>query len=116
MMAYIKKTDRREPIEHFHCLVCGDPIDPARVVSKRVVTCSEEHARILKLEKRRLRGLSPSRCRMCGRPSTEAERAEFAAWRKDKAKKAGIRPGPKKKPEQPAVTPLEQHLGAISIQ
>jgi predicted nucleic acid-binding Zn ribbon protein len=114
-MANLKKTDRREPIEHFHCLICGETIDPDRAIRK-AVTCSEQHAHILTLERRRLARLrTVNRCYYCNRPSTPAERAEFAAWRKAQAKEKGIKPGPKPKPA-PGETPLEQHLGTIAVQ
>lgn len=110
-MPNLKKIDRRKPLETFYCVICGDPIDPIRMIRK-AVTCSEQHARILKLERRRLRDLT--RCRACNRPSTPTERAEFAAWRRDKKKGESAA----KKAAKPAVleaTPLESHLGTISI-
>jgi predicted nucleic acid-binding Zn ribbon protein len=126
-MAYIKKEDRRKPIKHFHCLVCGGKIDPARVISKRVLTCSNEHARILTLERRRLRGLLTSRCRLCNRPSSAEERTQFSAWRRDQAKlkrqaeaakeekKQAAKPSKKAAPP-PDPAPLEKHLGTIAVQ
>ena len=113
-MPNLKKTDRREPLENFHCVVCGGKIDSDRVLRK-AVTCSEDHARVFILERRRLRAELGNRCRTCNRPSSPAERAEFAAWRKAQAKEKGIRPGPKANPK-PAETPLEAHLGTIAVQ
>jgi predicted nucleic acid-binding Zn ribbon protein len=114
-MPNLKKIDRRKPLEAFYCVVCGGLIDPKRVV-QRAVTCSPEHAQILKLERRRLRNFT--RCPFCNRPSTPADRAEFAAWRKVQAKEKGIRPGPKPKPKEGIslpVTPLESHLGTVTV-
>jgi len=91
-MPNVKKIDRREALKVFYCVVCGEHIDPARVIRK-AVTCSEEHSKILTLERRRLRDLS--KCRLCNRPSTPAERAEFAAWRRSQ----GFTQGRKKKVE-----------------
>jgi predicted nucleic acid-binding Zn ribbon protein len=114
-MPNLKKIDRRAPLEKFYCVVCGQVIDQARVIRK-AVTCSEEHSRIIKLERRRLRDLT--RCRACNRPSTPAERAEFAAWRKDKKarERAEKKAGKKAKSSPPQATPLEKHLGTVTVQ
>lgn len=91
-MPNLKAIDRRKPIEYFHCLVCGDQIPAERVV-RRSVTCTAEHAKILNLERRRLRDLT--RCRFCNRPNTPEERRSYAAWRKSlpsTGKKRGRKP------------------------
>jgi hypothetical protein len=92
--------------------VCGDPIDPDRMIRKSV-TCSPAHAKVLKLERRRLRDMS--RCRLCNRPCTPKERAEFAAWRKSKGVKPGPKPRPKEQAQVAEPTPLERELGTIAV-
>jgi predicted nucleic acid-binding Zn ribbon protein len=94
-MPNVKAVDRRAPVEYFHCLICGDQIPADRVVRKSV-TCTAEHAKVLNLERRRLRDLT--RCRFCNRPNTPEERRQFAAWRKS-LPKAGKKRGPKPKLE-----------------
>ena len=92
-MPNVKASERRQPLEQFHCVVCGETIPKERVIRK-AVTCSEQHANILKNERRRLR--DETRCRFCNRPNTPEERALFAAWRKTLPRQ-GQKPGPKKK-------------------
>lgn len=89
-MSNVKKADRTKPLEHFYCIICGEEISKERIVRK-AVTCSEAHGILLRNERRRLRDLV--RCRLCNRPSTPEERAEFAAWRRENR----IKPGPKPK-------------------
>lgn len=101
-MANLKKTDRRKPQEEFFCVVCAKPI-PAERVIRKAVTCSALHAKILKLERRRLRDLN--RCRACNRPSTPEERADFVAWRKARGSKPGPKPKAKPAPENTGETP-----------
>lgn len=107
-MPNLKKEERRKPVEQFHCVICAATISPDRIIRK-AVTCSEAHAKILKLERRRLRDMN--RCRFCNRPSTPAERAEFIAWRKS----LGIKPGPKPKPKPVEETPIERELGTFAV-
>lgn len=79
----------------FHCVICARPIPESRM-TRKAVTCSDGHANELKNARRRLRDMS--RCRLCNRPSTPEERAEFAAWRRSRPEsKRG--PKAKKKPE-----------------
>jgi predicted nucleic acid-binding Zn ribbon protein len=108
-MPNLKKENRRKPIEKFFCVICGEPISADRMIRK-AVTCSEQHAKVLKLERRRLRDMV--RCRFCNRPATPAERAEFIAWRRSRGIKPGRKPKPKEEHEQ---TPLEQELGTIQV-
>lgn len=105
-MANLKKVERRQALEHFYCVVCGGLIPSERVIRKSV-TCTEQHAKVLKLERRRLRDVS--RCRLCNRPSSPEERADFAAWRKANR----IKPGPKPKtPEELAAAREKRKLAA----
>jgi hypothetical protein len=104
----------------FHCVICGDPISPERV-TRKAVTCSEAHAKDLKNARRQLRDMT--RCRNCNRPSTPEERKLFTAWRKTlgvkRGWKTGNKRGPKKKPAEAShsggASPLEAHLGSISV-
>jgi hypothetical protein len=114
-MPNVKKDERREAQKVFYCVICSAPIDARRVVRK-AVTCSEQHAAILKLERRRLR--DAGKCRACNRPSTPEERAEFAAWRRSQGETRGRKK--KAAPETEAAetetaTPLEAEFGSISV-
>jgi predicted nucleic acid-binding Zn ribbon protein len=103
-MTNLKKADRREPLKVFHCVVCGGPIASSRIIRK-AVTCSEEHAEILTLERRRLRDLG--KCRLCNRPSTPEERAEFAAWRRSQGETRGRKKKPQGEAELVEIDALE---------
>jgi predicted nucleic acid-binding Zn ribbon protein len=80
-MPFRKKTEEEKSPVVFHCVICQAAIDADRV-RRKAVTCSEAHATDLKNARRRLR--DTERCRLCNRPSTAAERAEYTQWRKEK--------------------------------
>jgi len=117
-MPYRKKTEPfAEP--KFFCVVCTKQITTERVI-KKAVTCSQACAREHKNMKRRLR--DTDRCRLCNRPSSAEERAEFARWRRDERTKETAARREKKKLEKEAAkvraaapTPLEDHLGTVSV-
>lgn len=111
-MANVKKADRTKPLEHAYCMVCREEISAARLLHQ-AVTCSEAHAKLLRNERRRLRDLV--RCRLCNRPSTPAERAEFTAWRRANRIKPGPKPKPKPEEETVAPTPIEQEMGTFAL-
>jgi hypothetical protein len=114
-MPFRKRTEPfREP--KFFCVVCQAEVPPDRVI-KKAVTCSKQHALDFKNMKRRMR--DTDRCRLCNRPSSAEERAEFTQWRKEKraAETAKRREEKKKEKAQaaPAATPLEEHLGTMQV-
>lgn len=73
------KAERREPLKHLFCIVCGGEM-PFERTARGGSTCSKEHADILNAEKRRIR--DSTHCRACSRPSTPEERQLYAAWRR----------------------------------
>jgi len=104
-----------KPVEQkFYCVICGEAIAPSRV-TRKAVTCSDQHARDLKNARRKLRDLT--RCRLCNRPSTPEERAQFTAWRKSLNVKRGRKPKKLLEAERGSAgaTPLEAALGSIAV-
>lgn len=117
-MPYRKRTEPLPPAKFF-CVVCGTDIPPDRII-KKAVTCSKQHAIDFKNMKRRLR--DTDRCRLCNRPSSSSERAEFTQWRKEKRAQETAARREKKKLEKEAAkaepappTPIEEHLGTVSV-
>lgn len=97
------------PPTFLRCVVCGDAIPTSRAMRK-AVTCCDTHGKIFKSVKRQMR--HSTRCRLCNRPSTPAERQEFLAWRRSKK----LKPGRKQKPmPEASPSPLESHLGTIAV-
>lgn len=114
-MPYRKRTEPLPPARFF-CVTCGEQIPEERVLRK-AVTCSKEHAKDFKNMKRRLR--DTDRCRLCNRPSSAQERAEFAQWRKEKKERETAARREERKKQKagtaPIETPLEQHLGTVAV-
>lgn len=116
-MPYKKRT---EPLAEpkFYCVTCQAEIPQERVLQK-AVTCCKEHANDFKNLKRRLR--DTDRCRLCNRPSTATERAEFTKWRHDKRAQETAKRREDKKlakeaaKQQQAPTPIEEHLGTVAV-
>lgn len=72
---------------------CGNIIPDDRVVRK-AVTCCDDHANVLKNLRRARRDMK--RCRLCSRPCTPAERADFQLWRREREGEKRGRPKAKK--------------------
>lgn len=107
--------EERAPVV-FHCVICQEPITSDRV-RKRAVTCSDAHAKALKNARRRLR--DTERCRLCNRPNTAEERADYTRWRNERRSQATAQKKADRKAAKEAEkiesTPLEQHLGTMTV-
>lgn len=118
-----KRKETADPAPVFHCIICAEVIPPERVV-RRASTCCDAHAVELKNKRRRMRDAGV--CRLCRRPNTPEERADYAAWRAERLKQkreaernarelAKEAERAAKKQQEPNQTPLEEHLGTVVI-
>jgi len=96
-----KEADLKKYLEkkQLMCVVCTDPIPEIRM-RRRAVTCCQEHSTLADQIRRELRRVGLSKCRLCSRPVTDEEVAEFREWRRQKKQLA--KPGRKPKQENDA--------------
>lgn len=89
------------------CIVCKGEIPPDRIL-KKASTCSNEHSKILRSERRKSR--DHVKCRYCNMPSTPEERQLFKQWQATQTtqKKRGRKPKPKEAP--PAADPGQEEF------
>lgn len=64
-----------------HCVICNDPVPELRM-RRRAVTCCEAHAKVADEIRRRKR--NQTKCRLCNRPATPEEVADFRAWKRER--------------------------------